>query len=254
VIEDLLATFGPLMGLAIGGLAILHRLEAESAGAAEYDEVRDGRMPPLRRRLYWYLIGFGLIAGVLILDPEADTTLHLQLGDRLPAILFGIVYALIGVGQAVAFAMWRYGRLRFPPAESYPGALINDIATAFIDEAVFRGIVLGYLVLVTDAIGFSPWIAILAATLVYVLATRVAARGRPPYMLFFTFGIGMIGGYLTLVTGGIGAAFLGHAVARFSVFLVTGHAGQVTWRGTEEEEIERVRRPPEGWRVVKDRS
>ena len=31
---------------------------------------------------------------------------------------------------------------------------------------------------------------------------------------------------LTLVTGGIGAAFLGHAVTRFAVFLTTGHAGQ----------------------------
>jgi len=251
--DDLLATFGPLMGLALGGLAVLHRLEAESAGAAEYDELEDGRMPPFRRRLYWYLIGLGLIASVMVLDPEADTTLHLQLGERLPAILFGIVYALIGVGQAVAFAMWRYRRLRFPPPASYPGALVNDVATAFIDEAVFRGIVLGYFVLATDAIGFSPWVAILAAALLYVLATRVAARGRPPYMLFFTFGVGIIGGYLTLVTGGIGAAFLGHAVARFSVFLVTGHAGQVTWRGTEEEEIERERRPPKGWSVVKDR-
>jgi hypothetical protein len=252
--EDLLATFGPLMGLALGGLAVLHRLEAEQAGAAEFDEVRDGRMPPLRRRLYWYLVGLGLIAGVMIVNPDADTTLHLQLGERLPTILYGIVYALVGAGQAVVFALWRYGRhLRLPPPASYPGALLNDIGTAFIDEAVFRGIVLGYLVLATDAVGFSPWIAVLAAALVYVLATRAAARGRAPYMLFFTFGLGIVGGYLTLVTGGIGAAFLGHAVARFSVFLVTGHAGQVTWRGTEEEEIERERRPPKGWNVVSGR-
>ena len=251
--EDLLATFGPLMGLALAGLGILHRLEAQSAGAAEYDEAEEGRMPPLRRRLYWYLVGFGIVAAVLVLDPEASSTLHLQLGDRLPAILFGIVYALIGVGQAVIFAVWRYGRLRFPPPASYPGALVNGVATAFIDEAVFRGMILGYFVLATEAIGFSPWVAILGAALVYVLATRVAARGRPPYMLFFTLGVGIIGGYVTLVTGGIGAAFLGHAVSRFSVFLVTGHAGQVTWRGTEEEEIERERRPPTGWNVVSDR-
>jgi hypothetical protein len=251
--DDILATFGPLMGLALGGLAVIHRLEAEHAGAAEYDEVRDGRMPPLRRRLYWYVIGLGLIAGVLIVMPDAGALLHLQLGDRLPTIVFGILYALIGVGQAVAFAMWRYGRLRFPPPESYPGALINDIATAFIDEAVFRGIVLGYFVLATQAVGFSSWIAVLAAAILYVLATRVAGPGRPPYMLAFTFGLGIVGGYLTLLTNGIGAAFLGHAVARFSVFLVTGHAGQVTPRGTEVEEIERGRRPPKGWNVVSDR-
>jgi hypothetical protein len=72
-------------------------------------------------------------------------------------------------------------------------------------------------------------------------------------MLAFTFGLGIFGGYLTLLTAGIGAAFLGHAVARFSVFLVTGHAGQVTPRGTEVEEVERERRPPKGWNVVSDR-
>ena len=37
----------------------------------------------------------------------------------------------------------RYRRLRFPDVASYPGALLNEIVTAFIDEAVFRGAVLG---------------------------------------------------------------------------------------------------------------
>jgi hypothetical protein len=250
--DDLLATFGPLMALALGGLGVLHRLEAEKAGAAEYDEIHDGRMPPLRRRLYWYLIGLGIIAGVLIVDPYAATTLHLTLGERQQTIVLGILYAVVGAAQAVLFALWRYRRLRFPPPASYPGALINDVGTAFVDEAIFRGIVLGYFVLATEAVGFEDWVAILAAALVYVLSTRVAAPGRPPYMLFFTSGVAIVGGILTLITGGIGAAFIGHAVSRFSVFLVTGHAGQVTWRGTEDEEIERDRRPPKGWNVIGD--
>ena len=42
--------------------------------------------------------------------------------------------------------------------------------------------------------------------------------------------------------GGIGAAFLGHAITRFAVFLCTGHAGQTKPRGREAEEIERRRR------------
>ena len=53
-----------------------------------------------------------------------------------------------------------------------------------------------------------------------------------------------------LVTGGIAAAFLGHAVTRFAVFLCTGHAGQFLPRGREEEEIDKRRRPPDGWRVI----
>ena len=45
-------------------------------------------------------------------------------------------------------------------------------------------------------------------------------------MLLLTLGIGLVGGWLTVATGGIAAAFLGHAITRFAVFLCTGHAGQ----------------------------
>jgi hypothetical protein len=65
--------------------------------------------------------------------------------------------------------------------------------------------------------------------------------------------IGLAGGWVTAVTGGIAAAFLGHAVTRFAVFLSTGHAGQFLPRGREVEEIEARRRPPQGWRVIGSR-
>ena len=55
---------------------------------------------------------------------------------------------------------------------------------------------------------------------------------------------------MTIPTGGIGAAFLGHAVTRLAVFLATGHAGQPAVRGREAEDIEKRREPPDGWRVV----
>ena len=82
----------------------------------------------------------------------------------------------------------------------------------------------------------------------YTLATRLGAPGRDRYLLVLTLGIGLIGGWLTVVTGGIAAAFLGHAITRFAVFLCTGHAGpdqaaRPGGRGDRE-----ARRPPEGWR------
>jgi hypothetical protein len=69
-------------------------------------------------------------------------------------------------------------------------------------------------------------------------------------MLVLALLIGLAGGWVTAATGGIAAAFLGHAFTRFSVFLCTGHAGQVALRGRETEDIERRRRTPEGWRVI----
>jgi hypothetical protein len=69
-------------------------------------------------------------------------------------------------------------------------------------------------------------------------------------MLAMALLVGLAGGWVTGVTGGIAAAFLGHSVTRFAVFLATGHAGQFLPRGREEEEIDKRRRPPDGWSVI----
>jgi hypothetical protein len=85
---------------------------------------------------------------------------------------------------------------------------------------------------------------------VYTLATRLGAPGRNRYMLLMALLVGLVGGWVTGVTGGIAAAFIGHSITRFAVFVTTGHAGQFLPRGREEEEIDKKRRPPDGWRVI----
>ena len=70
--------------------------------------------------------------------------LFLGTGDRLGAVIGGLVFG--GARRrpgASRFAMLRYHRIRFPDIGSYPGALLNSIATAFIDEATFRGAIFG---------------------------------------------------------------------------------------------------------------
>ncbi len=238
-----------LVSLGLGLLLVILRFDAERFGAAEYDELVDGVRPPLRRRLAWYLVGIGLILAIMFIAPDPESDFHLTLGDRVQAIALGFAYGVVGTLQALAYAMVRYRRIRFPDVGSYPTSLINAGLTAFIDEATFRGVVLGFLLLT----GMEPWIAIVVQTLLYTLATRTGAPGRVPYMLFLSLGIGLVGGWLTVETGAIGAAFIGHTITRFSVFLVTGHAGQVAARGTEEEEQLRRRLIPEGWRIIGSR-
>jgi membrane protease YdiL (CAAX protease family) len=244
-VED---TLRVLVALGLTLLLVMLRLEAERFNAAEYDEPVRGRRPSLVRRLAWYILGVGGVLALLLVHPTAEADLHLRVGDR-SGILLAFVIGGIGVGQAVALALLHYRRLRFPDIGAYPGALINEILTAFIDEAVFRGAVLGYFLMVTD----NTNLAILGQAVIYVLATRLGAPGRDKYMLVLALLIGLVGGWATLVTGGIGASFLGHAITRVAVFLTTGHAGQPPARGTEIEDVEKRRRLPEGWRPV-DRS
>lgn len=237
-----------LVGLGLTLLLVMLRLEAERFGAAEYDEPVRGRRPSILKRLAWYILGVGGVLALLFVHPRAEFDLYLQVGDR-SGIFVALVIGGIGVGQAVALAYLHYRRLRFPSVASYPGALANEILTAFIDEAVFRGAVLGYLLVVSPDAN----LAILGQAVIYVLATRLGAPGRDKYMFVLALLIGLVGGWATLLTGGIGAAFLGHAITRVAVFLTTGHAGQPPARGTEVEEVEKRRRMPDGWRVV-DRS
>jgi membrane protease YdiL (CAAX protease family) len=236
------------LGLAL--LLIMLRLDAEKFGTAEYYEAtRDGERPHVRRRLAWYGLGFAIAIAILFIHPAPQRDLYLGSGDRLGAVLGGIAYGLLGILVAVGFATVRYHRIRFPDAWSYPGALLNTTATAFIDEVAFRGVLLGMLLVV----GVNPSLANLFQAIAYALATRLGAPGRDRYLLILALGMGLIGGYLTIATGGIAAAFLGHAITRFAVFLCTGHTGQTKPRGREVEEIEKRRRPPEGWRIIGSR-
>ena len=233
------------VGLAL--LMVMLRLEAERFGTAEYYEAtRDGESPKIRRRLAWYGLGVGMAIAILYIHPDPQRLLFLGSGDRLGAVLGGILYGLGGIAFAVAFATVRYHRIRFPGAWSYPGALLNSTATALIDEVAFRGAIFGLLL----STGMNATLANVIQALLYTLTTRLGATGRDKYLFFMTLGMGLAGGWLTAWTGGIAAAFLGHSITRFAVFLCTGHAGQTKPRGREVEEIDKRRRVPDGWRVI----
>jgi hypothetical protein len=246
-VDDFILLSRSLIAIGLTLLMAMLRLDSERFGTAEYYESTGaGERPHLRRRLAWYGIGFGLAIGILTIHPAPGTELFLGTGDRLGAVLGGIAFGLAGVLVAAGFASYRYHRIRFPDEGSYPGALLNSTATAFIDEVAFRGALFGLLL----AGGIDPTMANLIQAIVYALTTRLGAPGRDRYLLVLTLGLGLIGGWLTALTGGIAAAFLGHAVTRFAVFLCTGHTGQTMPRGREIEEIENRRRTPDGWRVI----
>ena len=212
-----------MIALGLAGLLVMLRLEASRFSAAEYDDAVDGHAPSFRRRIAWYAIGLALVAAIYIVHPSPSTDLALGPGDRGKSIFLGLVYGAVGTAIAMGVALYRYRRLRFPDVWSYPGALLNSVITAIIDEVAFRGAVLGALLLT----GLDAPAAIVIQAIVYALATRLGAPGRNRWLLLMALGIGLAGGWVTWVTGGIAAAFLGHAITRFAVFLSTGHAGPV---------------------------
>ena len=248
--DDFVGTARVLIAVGFALMLVMLRLDAERFGTAEYYEAtRDGERPSVLTRVAWYLLGVGLAVGIMLIHPSPQIDLFLGTGDRAQSVTWGLAYGLIGTAQAVIYAFLRYHRIRFPEVRSYPGALLNATVTAFIDEVAFRGALFGLLLLT----GLDPTLANIIQTILYTLTTRLGAPGRDRYLFVLTIGIGLVGGWLTAVTGGIAAAFIGDAVTRFAVFLCTGHTGQPLPRGREVEEIEARRRPPRGWRIVGSR-
>jgi membrane protease YdiL (CAAX protease family) len=230
-------------------MLVLLRLQAESFGAAEYDEPGNRYHRGRLTRLAWYLLGFILLGVIYSIHPQPHDVLYLVMGSHVDVFTFGLSLAFIGAAQAALFAWYRYGDLRLPAPRAYPGAALNSVATAIIDEGVFRGALQGMLL----AVGLPDGAAILSQTIVYILATRSAAPGRPRYMLFLSTAMGLAFGWATFRTGGIGAAILAHTVTSFALFVFTGHAGHVLSSGAEPEEKEALQRP-EGWHDVRVRS
>ncbi|MES2211256.1 MAG: CPBP family glutamic-type intramembrane protease [Chloroflexota bacterium] len=237
-----------LVALGLTLLLVMLRFEAERFGVAEYDEPLAGRPRSIIRRLAWYVTGLAGVLAILVVHPAPARDLFVTGGDP-GGVLLGFVLAAIGVGLAVGLAWLRYHHVRLPDLIQYPGALLNEVATALFDEVVFRGAFLGFLIIG----GVDPLLAVLAQAATYSLSTRLGAPGRDRSMFLLSLVIGLVAGWATLLTSGIAASLLGHGVTRVAVFLTTGHAGQPAPRGAEVEEVEHRRRAPDGWRVVSGR-
>ncbi len=223
-----------LVCMGLGFLLVLLRLDAYRFGTAEYlGEAIGTPLAISRRRLAWYLLGLSFSVLIVVLHPDAQGELGLHFGDDPAVLLAGLGYGAIGVAQAAGVGLWRNGTLELPEARALPWGITDAVLTALLDEIAFRGVLLGFLL----AAGLDPVPAIVIAAIVYALATRTGAPGRDPYRLLLALGIGLLGGWLTVATGGLGAAFVGHAITRVAVFAFLGRP-EPAWIPGDEERVE----------------
>ena len=181
------------------------------------------------------------------LYPLPISVLRLQLGDDTgQTIAAGLALAGIGTLVVLSYAWVRYRRLRYPPPGRYPAGLLSSIGSAVVDEAAFRGVLLGLLIASDWPLAY----AVAFQALVYALATRMGRPGMPLGMLMLVLAQGFIGGWLTVETGGIGAALLGHALTRLAFFVFTGHGGPRVVPDEDDYRDELAEDLPAGLEVV----
>jgi hypothetical protein len=206
--------------LFIGMAAIMYilRLDAKRFSAAEWD-TQDGDWRVWLARLSWYGAGVALALLIFALHPSPVAELNLVLApDRAEAMVYGLLFGGAGIVAAFILAILRNGRITFPAPARYPGGVLTAVGTAFIDEWLFRGVILGLLL----ALSLPDWLAVVSAAFIYAFSVRAGTGSRGIFMLGMWLAIGLVAGALTVATLGIAAAFVGHSITRFALFMVMG--------------------------------
>lgn len=204
--------------IGMAALMFLLRLDAKRFSAAEWD-TQDGDWRVWMGRLSWYAGGMALALLVFALHPSPVSELNLVLApDRAEAMVYGLLYGGAGIVGAFILAVLRNGRISFPTPSRYPGGVLTAVGTAFIDEWLFRGVFLGLLI----SLNLPDLLAVVSAAFIYAFTVRAVTGSRGILTLAMWLVIGLVGGLLVLTTLGIAAAFVGHAITRFALFLVMG--------------------------------
>lgn len=207
-----------ILFVGFAGLMLILRLDARRFGAAEWD-TQSGGLSAWLPRLTWYAAGLGLGLMIFALHPSPVADLHLVLApDQGAALALGLVYAAIGVAAAFILAILSNGRVNVPAPGRYTGGAVYAVGTAFYDEFLFRGVILGLLL----SLGLPDWLAVGVAAVIYAGAVSASAGGRGVLGLLVPIAIGIAGGALVLLTAGLAAGFIGHAATRFALFLTMG--------------------------------
>jgi hypothetical protein len=222
--------------LFIGMVALMFmlRIDARRFSAAEWD-TQDGDWRVWMARLSWYGAGVALALLIFALHPSPVAELNLVLApDRTEAMVYGLLYGGAGIIAAFILAILLHGRVVFPAPIRYPGGVVTAVGTAFVDEWLFRGVLLGLLL----QLGLPDAVAVVSSAFIYAFTVRAVTGSRGFLMLALWLAIGLLGGALVLSTLGIAAGFVGHSITRFALFMVMGPP--------ERAAVEQVRRPRGG--------
>ncbi len=222
-----------LLFIGFVAMMFLLRIDAKRFSAAEWD-TQDGEWRVWVARISWYAAGLALALLTFAFHPSPVSELNLTLGaDRAQAMVYGLLFGGAGIIGAFILAILRNGRVSFPVPRRYPGGVLTAVGTAFFDEWLFRGVFLGLLL----ALGLPDWLAVVSSAFIYAFTIRAGTGSRGIFVLGAWLAIGLVAGVLVLATAGIAAAFVGHAITRFALFMTMGQP--------ERAAIEQVS-PPRG--------
>ena len=196
---------------------VLLRFDSERITRSDYFRYRTPWMGPVS----YYILVIAFAIGIAIILPSGRAQLFLTGGDTDEMLPFMLLFVAVAILNAVALAFLRYGSILPLPLELLPSRVLGALANAVSEELQFRSIVLGML-LFADFGGDNAGWAIAAQALIYGLAHRRLWRDRDWYFLAGSVLLGWAAGVVTVETGSIIPAIVGHFAVTMSLFAFAG--------------------------------
>ena len=193
---------------------VLLRFDSERIMRSDYFRYRTPWLGPVS----YYILVIGFAIGIAVILPEGRAQLFLTGGDSDAMLPIMVLFVVVALLNAVALAFLRYGGILPLPIELLPTRVLGAAASAVAEELQFRSIVLGMLLFA----GLDAGWAIAAQALVYGLAHRRLWRERDWYFIAGSVLLGWAAGAVTVQTGSIIPAIVGHFAVTMSFFAFAG--------------------------------
>ena len=183
---------------------------------SDYFRYRYPWMGPLS--YYGLVVAFAI--GIVVILPSGRAQLFLTPGDPDKLLPVMLLFSVVAVLAAAAFAFLRYRGLMPLPIPLLPSRLLGAAASAVADELQFRSIVLGILIFADLPGGVD--MAILVQALLYGLAQRRLWKERDWFFLAAAVILGAAAGMATVDTGSVVPAMVGHFAVLAARFTFAG--------------------------------
>jgi hypothetical protein len=202
------------LGLTI--FLVLLRFDSERIMRSDYFRYRFPWMGPVS--YYGLVLLFAI--GIVVILPSGRAQLFLQPGDPDTLLRDMLLFVGIALLNGVAFAFRWYGGILPLPTPLLGSRLVGAAASAIADELQFRSIVLGLLLFADIPGGVNT--ALVLQALLYGFAQRRLWRERQWYFLVGAILLGYGAGLVTVDTGSVLPAMVGHFAVTASLFAFAG--------------------------------
>jgi hypothetical protein len=193
---------------------VLLRFDAERITRSDYFRYRTPWMGPVS----YYVLVIGFAVGIALILPSGRAQLFLTGGETDEMLPIMLLFVAVAILNGVALAFLRFGAVLPLPTELLPTRILGAGANALSEELQFRSVVLGMLLFAGVPTGW----AIAIQALLYGFAHRRLWRERDWYFLLGSVLLGWAAGVVTVETGSVIPAIVGHFAVTMSLFAFAG--------------------------------